>query len=400
MVEEIAVSPPPGDCILFATADWDEPYWTNKQHTANELTKLGWRVLYVESVGLRAPALRSGRDWSRIWRRLRKGLRSQFFGPSRRKPNLWVLSPLVIPSAHRWPLLSRLNRWILSAAIQRVCNAKGFTKPVIWTYHPFIEAATELQHGPILYHCVDDLSAMPGIDPGTFRSSEKTLIENCDVIFGTARHLTEQASHIHSNVYFLPNVVDDTHFGRAMDDGPIPPEVAEIPEPRLVYHGVLSDFKVDFTLLLETATMRPDWHWILLGEEREGQRNEQLARLSLLPNVHLLGYRPYGVLPDYLRAMSVGLLPSLLNQYTKSMFPMKYFEYIASGLPVAATPLDFTNEYSEGVALGANAETFIQAIERQLCRSRLTREEAKKIVGENTWQQRTIKMIRALEEVR
>ena len=62
------------DCVLFATADWDTPYWTNKQHTARHLARMGWRVLYVESLGLRAPTA-SGRDLSRIWRRLKRDSR-------------------------------------------------------------------------------------------------------------------------------------------------------------------------------------------------------------------------------------------------------------------------------------------------------------------------------------
>ena len=43
------------DVIVLATADWDHPLWTNKQHTAVSLAALGHRVLYVESLGLRPP---------------------------------------------------------------------------------------------------------------------------------------------------------------------------------------------------------------------------------------------------------------------------------------------------------------------------------------------------------
>ena len=77
------------DCILFATADWDTPYWTNKQHTTRELAKRDYRVLYVESVGLRRPRLGSARDYSRIVRRLKRGLR----GARRVEDRIWVLSP-------------------------------------------------------------------------------------------------------------------------------------------------------------------------------------------------------------------------------------------------------------------------------------------------------------------
>ena len=62
------------DVIILSTADWDHPLWTNKQHTALALAAAGHQVLYVESLGLRAP--RAGRrDLKRIARRLLRMLR-------------------------------------------------------------------------------------------------------------------------------------------------------------------------------------------------------------------------------------------------------------------------------------------------------------------------------------
>ena len=75
------------DVVLLATADWDHPLWTNKQHVAVALAAEGHRVLYVESLGLR-PAQATARDLSRILKRLRRGLR----GPRRVRPGIWVWS--------------------------------------------------------------------------------------------------------------------------------------------------------------------------------------------------------------------------------------------------------------------------------------------------------------------
>ena len=41
--------------ILISTADWDHPLWTNKQHVACSLADMGFRVLYVESLGMANP---------------------------------------------------------------------------------------------------------------------------------------------------------------------------------------------------------------------------------------------------------------------------------------------------------------------------------------------------------
>ena len=62
------------DVVLLATADWANPFWTNKQHVAVELARRGHRVLYVDSLGLRRPSA-SQHDFGRILKRLVRGLR-------------------------------------------------------------------------------------------------------------------------------------------------------------------------------------------------------------------------------------------------------------------------------------------------------------------------------------
>lgn len=389
-------SVPPGDCILFATADWETPYWTNKQHTATHLAKAGWRVLYVESVGLRAPKIGSGTDWSRIWKRLWRGLR----GPRQVDERIWVYAPLVIPFRHNHPWVRAFNQGWLSRTIGRFMRRHHFDQPMLWTYHPYVletrawlDQQNGTRTGKLIYHCVDDLAAIPGIDSHAFAREERALLAKADAVFTTAQALYDKCRPYNENVHDFPNVVDFEHFARAHESGPTPADLANIPRPRLAYVGALSDFKVDFNLLHDLATDRPDWHVVLIGSEREGQRDALLAKLSSLPNVHLLGHRSYEQLPDYLRGMDVGLLPTLVNDYTRSMFPMKYFEYLASGLPVVSTPLAFAQRQRKGLQVAENVNDFTRAVASQLASGKFTKKQSKQFVGPHTWEYRLQKML-------
>jgi len=116
--------------------------------------------------------------------------------------------------------------------------------------------------------------------------------------------------------------------------------------------------------------------------------------MKRLPNVHFLGYRSYRELPEYLRGFDVALLPTLINGYTRAMFPMKYFEYLAAGVPVVSTPLDFTRQHREGLVVADGVEAFVQTIEKQLGLGRFTKEEVQSFVADNTWSERLKKMLK------
>src|SRR3989304_188571 len=95
----------PHDVVMLSTADWDNPFWTNKQHVAVQLAASGYRVFYIDSLGLRRPSA-SAQDTKRIFRRLQKSVT----GPRKVWENIWVWSPFVIP-LQKYGLIRRLNRF-------------------------------------------------------------------------------------------------------------------------------------------------------------------------------------------------------------------------------------------------------------------------------------------------
>ncbi len=381
--------------LIFSTADWDAPYWTNKQHTATHLARMGFRVLYVESLGLRAPTL-NRTDLKRIGVRLKKA-----FSPlKQRAQNVLVFSPLVIPFKHHWKITRTINERILTWQLNRFIKQLGFKNTIVWTYHPFImELLDRVAHDKLVYHCVDDLTAVPGIDKIAFDKEEAALLMRCDAVFTTSETLRAHCATKNSNAHYFPNVADITHFGKAREAGDIPSDLSCIPSPRIGYVGELSDYKIDFSLILSIAKKKPEWHWVFIGDERAGQESILVRELRECPNVHFLGHRSYKVLPDYLRGFSVATLPTLLNTYTRAMFPMKYFEYLAAGLPIVSTPLAFTEQHQAGMVVAATAVYFSKAIQQQIDRGRLTDFEAEDGIKDNTWDARLTKMLRILDRL-
>jgi glycosyltransferase involved in cell wall biosynthesis len=381
------------DVVLFSTADWDNPFWTNKQHVASQLAGQGFRVLYVESLGLRRPTAK-GRDLARIARRLGRA-----WQPVRQiNERLWVASPLALPW-HDNRLAHWLNDRMLRQWVMRQCRRLGFQQPIVWTYNPLLgRLAGQLGGSLLVYHCVDDLRAAPHMPAMAIERAERQLVRSADVVFTTSETLqSERAVWNPAATRCLPNVADYEHFSQAREPKPLPADLAAIPRPRIGFVGALSRYKVDFERIAAVAQARPDWHWVLIGQVGEGQP-DTTADTLLRPNIHLLGPRNYADLPDYLRGFDVATIPACSNPYTAAMFPMKFFEYLAAGLPVVASPLPSLTEFSRGFVAAETDEQFKAAIERVLGGQRPDEAYCQQLARRFTWQWRMQEMLTILED--
>ena len=377
-----------GDLVLISTADWDNPYWTNKQHTTIELARAGYRVLYIESQGLRAPTA-TAKDMRRIWSKLKNGLRP----PRRVRENVLVWAPLVIP-LHRYRVVQSLNRWALAAGLRFWCIVFGLKPFILWTYSPMTTRLYLLSgYEAVVYHAVDDVKAQPGMPRETIAAAEHELSTRADVIFTTAPHLQEIHAKLNPNTHYFPNVADFAHFNTALDETTIiPDDLSRIPGPRIGFVGAISSYKLDFELIRDLAAKKPVWSFVFIGEVGEGDPRTSVSMFDGMANVHFLGGRPYKLLPAYLKGMDAVMQPSLLNEYTRSMFPMKFFEYLAAGKCIVSTKLPALADYTQIADFCTTSDEFAMALSRILAGDMPPLEARLATAREHTYETRSAKM--------
>ena len=347
-----------GSVVCMSTADIDAPLWTNKQHVAIRLAQ-EVPTLYVESLGLRTPRM-SRRDLARAARRL-AGRRSIL--PRGLPSGFQVTSPLVVPY---WgvPGVARLNRALLR--YQLAPQIARLARPrLLLAYSPI--AAWLAQSGEfdaVAYHCVDDLATQPRMPARFIRGLEVQLATAATAVFASAPALEEALLPSNPRTYLTPNVCDWEHFSQATRPGPLPAELEVIPRPRALFVGALSDYKVDWTLLGQVARCLQDWSFVFVGPPGDEQRPTGRESIAGLSNCHFLGWRPLESVPSFMRGADVGLLPYVLSEHTRSVFPLKTMEYLSAGLPVVATRLEsLVLQPDLPVYLAAGAEEFAAALQ-------------------------------------
>jgi len=383
------------DIICFSSAYWDEELWTNKQHMMSRLAERGHRVLYVDP----------GASFKSI-KKVLKGeysARRLLFWFERINANLWRLLPILLP-LRRFSRFKPLSWWILAQIIKHFIRAQQFTKPIIWIYHP--EAVRILDHleGELTcYDCVDDYATFPYYANKPTRRQEIIQLENrllklADVVFTTSQQLYVEKGKHNPNTYLVPNVADAKHFAKArLDETEIPGDIMRIAHPIIGFIGALDAYKVDVDLIAYIAQKHPEWSIVLIGPKGVGGKELAIPSLGQT-NIHFLGYRQYEVLPNYLKAFDVCIIPYRLSEHTQNIFPMKFFEFLATGKPVVTTALPALERYGDVARMAKSREEFMHEIEEALQENSSLATKRQAVAWQNTWDKRIGEVISIIEQ--
>ena len=308
---------------------------------------------------------------------------------------LTVLRPLVL-SPGRLPPLARLNDRLTASLVRRHLDP---TRPVLlWLSHP--DDGPQIgRYGEALV-CFDSMDYHAAFKRGPVRTkiaaAERDLLARADLVFTSSADLQTRAVAAGARAMLVPNAADVEHFARAAARPlPEPADLARLRRPRLLYYGTLGPW-LDAAWIAGLARARPAWTVLLIGPSA----GAELGPLARLPNVALLGPRPYQSLPAYLRHADVCLLPRVASELTRAMDPVKVYEYLAAGKPVVATPLPELAKYGDLVDVAGTPVEAIAAVERHLGARGDERLRARQaFAAGHTWQARGAVVGAALDAV-
>jgi glycosyltransferase involved in cell wall biosynthesis len=314
------------DFVLCGSNYWEDPPGTPRR-IAEALARQH-RVLYIEPP---ASYLHLRLRWrNAAWVRW-------LSAPRRVADNLLVWTPPPsLPWKTRWRWSNDCTQRFHLPVFRRAIARAGFTRPVVITFLPHhYELALRLDASLVAYYCIDEWTALTRfVHPPTIRAYEAALTRRADLVFATAHSLAARLAKWNPRVRVVPNGADTELFSRACDPAlPLPEEVASLPRPVIGFCGVC-DFRLDCDLLAAVARARPEWSFLFVGAVAA-----RLGVLRRLPNVYFLGHRPPERLPNYFRAFDAAIIPYARNAMTEHIYPVKWNEYLAAGLPVVATPL-------------------------------------------------------------
>ncbi len=232
------------------------------------------------------------------------------------------------------PLLEQrtIDEWDSEAHLRRVAtdDRLAIVELPHWKLLPHVERLKDAGFR-VAYDLIDDWSDPAlgawGFDPQT---QDKT-IEIADGLVGSAPSLVRQLESTSGRgAVEVGNGVNTRMFRPAALDPPT--DMPDGEGPVLEYHGSLYGNWFDWESLEKVATEIEDARVIVIGDEKQHP--------PMPDNVYFLGLKPQFELPAYLANTDVGIVPFVVSDTTHAVSPLKVFEYLAMGVPVAAPPLE------------------------------------------------------------
>jgi glycosyltransferase involved in cell wall biosynthesis len=340
--------------ICFGGEDW---WYHNRGHFDMQMMReLSNRcpVLYVNSIGMRMPRVREGKMF---FRRVARKLRSLRRGLVRVRPNFAVLSPFAAPGRTGMAV----SRRVLPGQIRRSAARIGVRRPLVWvSCPPGVEALERLGGECLVYQRTDRYEFFKGVDHDLIRSYDLKLKAKADVTVFCSKVLFEEEGHECRHAALVEHGVDFDLFAGAGGVGgrlgEEPRDLRLISRPRVGFVGGIDAHTFDPALFLEVARLLPKFQFVLVGacSLRRGW--------CTLPNVTLVGQRPYEEVPAYMAACDVLIMPWNKSPWIKACNPIKMKEYLAVGRPIVSTPFDELRYYEGLIAVAANAQEFAAAI--------------------------------------
>lgn len=386
------------DVVMFSLARWDGPYSSTAFSLAKELSQSS-RVFYIENP-ITLKYLLANIFRPHVWRRIKTLLFgiSPYTLPDAENSNLIAVTPYLtfpinfLSEGAFYERLSLINDSLVGKTLKKLAKDYSINNFIFFNcFNPFYVRKFSEGFSPqlFIYMTVDDIRHSTHIKKHGPRL-EMEMMTRADLVFATSRELTLLAGKYSSSAYHLPNAADISMFKTSREQSlPRPYELNDIAAPIVIYTGNI-DHRVDFDLLNELVKRNPTINFVLVGPVSIDEIELKTLRDS--PNVLFTGKKDITELPAFLKYSQCTVIPFKCNALTKSIYPLKINEYLATGKPVVATPFsDDIRTFSDVIAIANSPASFSEAVCESIQNdSRDQESERIGFVENNTWKARVV----------
>ena len=346
--------------VLMAVANYyTSPFQVGSHHYARAFEKLGYEVFFISNpISPIHKIFANSNELKERERIYKKGGESA--------GGIFYYVPRSLFTPQNKPFLSSnfvLNNWqnFTRPNLLNFIKERGFSEvDILWFDSPLFGFLLDtITYKKSILRIADYSKGFNAVSDTQFKA-EINIANKVDTVIYTAKNLKEKYDQIKdkSKMKYVPNGIDLDFFKAA--DRSLPPQLEDIPEPRVIYVGAIHDW-FDVDLVYYCAKNLSNYNFIIIGPEQK-----DLSLLKKLKNIHILGSIPYAKIPAFLYNSQVGIIPFNVKDYpdlVNSINPLKMYEYLACGLKVVSVEWEQINDMNDIINLVTTKDEFVNAIE-------------------------------------
>jgi glycosyltransferase involved in cell wall biosynthesis len=281
---------------------------------------------------------------------------------------------------------AQIDSFLIKQQINYFIRKKfGLSKNLVWLFLPQVyQLAETLNYKYLIYDFYDNYDYdYSGNLLGKESHFNELLIKKSNLVICTSIKMFDRAKKVNNNSVYLPNGNSYKKIVSAL--------YADVPfnKKRKVigYIGAYRNWS-DFSIVESAIEKIKDADFVFVGPIHPTAVNAY-EKLKTYSNFFHFPQMPFEKAAGFLKLFDVGIIPFKINRFTEGVFPNKFFEYLAAGVPVVSTALPDLKKFNYGIYYSADNNDFLKGLTK-IVEGEISfdKEEMQKIAFQNSWKNR------------
>jgi len=307
-----------------------------------------------------------------------------------------LVSPPVLPVDFikidsLFKILFGFNTFLYRKRLKRKLKNLGLKDPIVVTaYNPFygLSMVGKLDEKLNVYYCYDGM--------GTRRHGKRIFPMDrkfstvVDGIVVTSDYLKEDKKEFNSNSFVAKNGVDFSLFNQFAKQ-----VVSNDKERKVVGYIGSMDHRFDIDTVEYAVRNLKDFDFEFTGNLRNQEIKERLEKYQ---NVKFFPAVQPDEVPALLAKSDVGIIPYLMNDINKNIYPLKINEYLSVGVPVVMNAFAHLPEFEAQVSVAKNKEDFVKCLLSEINNDSDERIQNRiQMASQNSWEAKAVEFADVVE---
>lgn len=288
------------------------------------------------------------------------------------------------------PIALRLAERTWAGDVMRRLRELNFSPDVIslqnMMFYPF---ARRFPDAVLQYRMTDLMSGFTDL-PRSMLQYEDRVLDEADIVSITSMQFAFKLEGRNaSKLLYAPNGVDADHMSRPR---PRPEAYAAIDRPIAVYVGALRAW-FDWDLVRHAVESAPEIQFVIISPDAPRADMLNHKNFTYIPGV------PYEEIPAYYQHAAAGIVPFKDSPLVAPVNPIKLFECLAAGTPVAAIEwAELRTQIEAPIHLAKTPEQFTAALKSAIAEKGAI--DYRPYLKNRSWQGNLDALLERIERVR